>query len=76
MVTLNQTLIQMNVEDAYRGRVLSLYTMAGGLTPFGNLAMGASSDEFGVQSAVLVFALTGFAAAAFLGLGSARVRRL
>lgn len=76
MVTLNQTLLQINVEDAFRGRVLALYTMAGGLTPFGNLAMGASADYFGVQGAVFVFAVTGFSLAAILGLGSARVRRL
>lgn len=76
MVTLNQTLLQMNVEDAFRGRVLSLYTMAGGFTPFGNLAMGASADQFGVQAAVAVFAVTAFMIAAVLGLGSARVRRL
>ena len=59
-----------------RGRVLSLYTMANGFTPFGNLAMGLSADQFGVQAAVAAFALAGFALAAVLGLGSARVRRL
>ena len=76
MVTLNQTLLQINVEDAFRGRVLSLYSMAGGFTPFGNLAMGVSADAFGVQAAVAAFALTGFAFAAVLGLGSRRVRAL
>ncbi len=76
MVTLNQTLLQLNLADAFRGRVLALYSMAGGLTPFGNLAMGASADRFGVQEAVLAFALVGLVLAAFLGLGSARVRRL
>ncbi|MDO8615829.1 MAG: MFS transporter [Dehalococcoidia bacterium] len=76
MVTLNQTILQMGVEDAFRGRVLALYSMAGGFTPFGNLAMGASADAYGVQAAVVAFALVGFALAAVLGLGSARVRRL
>ncbi len=76
MVTLNQTLLQINVEDAFRGRVLSLYTMASGFTPFGSLAMGASADSFGVQTSVVAFALTGLALAAILGIGSARVRRL
>lgn len=76
MVTLNQTLLQINVDDAFRGRVLALYSMAGGFTPFGNLAMGASADAFGVQAAVVAFALTGFTVAAVLGIGSARVRRL
>ena len=76
MVTLNQTLLQQNLSDAFRGRVLALYVMAGGLTPFGNLAMGATGDRFGVQEAVTAFALAGLALAAFVGLGSARVRRL
>jgi MFS family permease len=76
MVTLNQTLLQINVEDELRGRVLALYSMAGGFTPFGNLAMGTSADAFGVQAAVAAFALTGFAFAAVLGLGSRRVRAL
>jgi hypothetical protein len=76
MVTLNQTLLQLNVENAFRGRVLSLYSMAAGFTPFGNLAMGAAAGRFGVQAAVAVFALAGFTLAAMLGIGSARVRRL
>jgi MFS family permease len=76
MVTLNQTLLQLNVADAYRGRVLSLYTMATGATPFGNLGMGALADGAGVRAAVASFALTGLAAATVLGIGSRRVREL
>ncbi len=76
MVTLNQTLLQINVEDEFRGRVLSLYSMASGFTTFSNLAMGTTADAFGVQGAVAAFALTGFALAAVLGLGSKRVRAL
>ncbi len=76
MVTLNQTLLQLNVAGEYRGRVLSLYSMAGGFTPFGNLGMGASADAFGVQASVFAFALAGFVCAALLGLGSRRMRGL
>jgi MFS family permease len=76
MVTLNQTLLQLNVEDAFRGRVLSLYTMAAGFTPFGSLAMGAAAAEYGVQAAVAAFALLALVLAATLGLGSPRIRRL
>ena len=76
MVTLNQTLIQMKVEDAFRGRVLSLYTMAAGFTPFGSLAMGLTASRYGVETAVFAFALTALVLATALGLGSARVRRL
>jgi MFS family permease len=76
MVTLNQTLLQLNVADAYRGRVLSLYTMATGATPFGNLGMGALADGAGVRAAVASFALTGLALATVLGIGSKRMREL
>jgi len=76
MVTLNQTLLQLNVEDAFRGRALSLYSMASGTTPFGNLAMGATADQLGVQAAVAAFALTGLACSLYLGIGSRRVRAL
>ena len=68
MVTLNQTLLQSHVEDVYRGRVLALYSMVGGFTPFGNLAMGVSAATFGVQASVVAFALMGFTLAAVLGL--------
>ncbi len=62
--------------DEFRGRVLGQYSMAGGPTPFGNLGMGAAADTIGGQASVVIFELTGFAFAAVLGLGSARVRRL
>jgi MFS family permease len=76
MITLNQTLLQTHVEDAYRGRVLALHSMVGGFTPFGNLAMGVSAATFGVQASVVTFALMGFTCAAVLGLGSRRIREL
>ena len=76
MVTLNQTLLQLHLADEFRGRVLAFYTMANGLTPFGSLALGTTANRFGVQEAIAAFALTGFVLAGYLGLGSARVRRL
>jgi predicted MFS family arabinose efflux permease len=76
MVTLNQTLLQLNVSDAYRGRVLAFYNMASGITPFGSLAMGTAADHVGVQRAVTSFALAGLALSGYVGLGSARIRRL
>ncbi len=77
MAILNQILLQLQIaDDAVRGRVMAFYTMSGGLTPFGNLALGTAADHLGVQTAVAAFALTGFALAGYLGLGSARIRRL
>jgi predicted MFS family arabinose efflux permease len=77
MAILNQTLMQLQLTDnAVRGRVLAFYSMAGGLTPFGALAMGSTADGIGVQWAVAAFALTGLVIAAYVGLGSARIRNI
>jgi hypothetical protein len=56
--------------------MVSLYRMASGVTPFGNLGMGTAAHEFGVQNAVAGFAVTAFMCAAVLGIGSRRVRAL
>jgi MFS family permease len=56
-VTTN-TLIQSEVPDEFRGRVLSLYTlMFFGVAPFGALALGVTAGGFGVAS-TLAFNLT------------------
>ena len=46
----NQTLVQVNCEDQYRGRVMSTYMMMWGLTPLGTLPAGALADKFGVPA--------------------------
>ena len=38
--TLNGTLVQTTVDDAYRGRVMALYSLLWGLTPIGSLEEG------------------------------------
>jgi MFS family permease len=63
--TLINTLLQTRVEDTLRGRVMSLYTLTFfGLAPFGNLAIGALSEVWGLSptislSAVLAIVFTG-----------------
>lgn len=47
------TMIQSLVEDRYRGRVLSIYTiMFLGLTPLGNLQIGYLAEHFGTGFAI------------------------
>jgi len=75
-VTLNQTLLQLNLDDAFQGRGMALYSMAGGLTPFGNLGMGAAAQQFGVPHSVAGFAATGLMLAALAGIASRKIRRL
>lgn len=55
--TFNDTLIQTYVDDAYRGRVLSVYSMFWGLTPVGGLIAGAMAQVVGVQAALFINAL-------------------
>jgi predicted MFS family arabinose efflux permease len=75
-VTLNQTLLQLNLDDAFQGRGMALYSMAGGLTPFGNLGLGAAAGQFGVPHSVAGFAAMGLMLAAFAGIASRKIRRL
>jgi len=61
--TFNDTLVQLNVDDEYRGRVISVYTMLWGLTPIGGLEVGLLSRSIGVQWAL---ALNGAAIFAYM----------
>ncbi|MEZ4676993.1 MAG: MFS transporter [Caldilineaceae bacterium] len=46
--TLINTLLQNNIDDEIRGRVMSLYTLTFfGFAPFGNLVMGAVAEQWG-----------------------------
>ncbi len=73
---LNQVMIQLVVDDEYRGRVLSLYVMVSGLTPFSALLMGGLIDAFGAQVTVACF--TGLASGIVLmiGLTTRRLREI
>jgi MFS family permease len=44
----NQTLVQVNCDPAYRGRVMSMYMMMFGLTRIITIPAGAIADSFGV----------------------------
>lgn len=51
--TLINTLLQTRISDEMRGRVLSLYTMTFfSFAPFGNLAMGAIAEKWGLSLAI------------------------
>lgn len=50
------TLLQQLVDDAQRGRVMSLYFMCwGGLLPFGGLGLGALAGQFSVTAGLIIF---------------------
>jgi predicted MFS family arabinose efflux permease len=49
------TLIQLLVDDDYRGRVMGLHTvMFMGLAPFGSLLLGALAEPLGARAALVV----------------------
>ena len=52
--TLNQALIMEEVDDEYRGRVMSVFMMNFGLMPLGVLPAGALAERFGGQIAVML----------------------
>lgn len=55
--TLINTLLQTNLADDMRGRVLSLYTLTFfGFAPFGNLFIGSVSEAIGLSPALLISA--------------------
>jgi MFS family permease len=55
--TIINTLLQTNVDDKMRGRVMGLYTLTFfGFAPFGNLAIGTLSERWGMSLTILLSA--------------------
>jgi MFS family permease len=56
--TILNTLLQTRVEDAFRGRVMGLYTLTFfGFAPFGNLLIGYLGEKMGLGLAMTLFAV-------------------
>jgi MFS family permease len=70
-MAVNNTLIQMNVRDEMRGRVMSVYMMTFGLMPLGTLPAGAIAESAGAPIAITVAG----GALALFGIVLALVRR-
>lgn len=64
----SNTLIQLQVPDELRGRVMSIFSVTFlGLTPLGNLIAGSAAEVAGAASTVLIYGLAcSLAAALFL----------
>lgn len=75
-VTVN-TLIQDQVPDEFRGRVMSLYTLAWfGFAPFGALALGFIAGLIGTANAMALFTLVGGSISMMIFWRSRAVRQL
>ena len=73
---LNQTMLQMNVQDEYRGRVLSLLMLTFGLQPLGLLPVGVMSERYGIEVGIFILGAVLASLVAAVSLFAGRVRRL
>lgn len=74
--TLSDTLLQVVVEDEYRGRVMSVYSTFWGLTPIGYLQAGFIAARWSVQTAIFVNGLIVLIYVVILVLKAPEIRRL
>ncbi len=73
----NQTLVQIHVDDEYRGRVLGLYSLVMGLSPFGGLAMGTvASKLIGTPHTIALFTIVALVLALISGIASEEIRKI
>lgn len=65
-LAINQTALQMSVDDDVRGRVFSIYLLTWGMLPIGQLAVGALADVAGTPLAMLSSCLVAIACIAVI----------
>ena len=75
--TLFNTLLQTNVDDDMRGRVISLYTLSFfGFSPFGSLAIGQLAQVWGVSQTIALSALVALLLSRLVLLKIPQIRKL
>ncbi len=74
-LAVNNTLIQLHVDDAIRGRVLGIYVLTWGLLPVGTLPAGAIADAVGAPIALVVMCLAALIMIVFVAVRFPAVRR-
>jgi MFS family permease len=71
------TLLQTNVDDQMRGRVMGLYTLTFfGFAPFGNLVIGTLSEQWGMSIIIALSAACAFIFAAIVILLVPQLRKM
>ncbi len=75
-LALDNTLLQLHTEDALRGRVMAIFSMTFGVTPFATLLMGALIAMFGAPHTVAVFASLATLSVVLMGFATPRLRQL
>jgi MFS family permease len=75
--TIINTLLQTNVDDKMRGRVMGLYTLTFfGFAPFGNLAIGILAERWGMDVIIALSAACAFVLAAIVILLVPQLRKM
>ena len=74
--SLNQSLIMEEVDERYRGRVMSVYMMNFGLMPLGMLPAGLVADWLGGQAAIGILAFLMFSVTLAVTVSQGRLRAL
>lgn len=75
MVT-NRTLLQVNCESMYLGRLMSAYMMMFGLTQLGTVPVGGLADRFGVPNVLTVLGAMLVVAVVLIWVTQPRIKRL
>ncbi len=73
---MSNTLIQTNVDDQYRGRVMSLYMISFGLVPLASLVGGAIAEAVGLRPVYIAFGGLMVGLTLWLAITSPRLRCL
>jgi MFS family permease len=74
-LAINNTLIQLHVDDAVRGRVIGIYVLTWGLLPVGTLPAGAIADAINAPVALVIMSVAALAITLLVAVRFPSVRR-
>jgi MFS family permease len=75
-MSINNTLLHLNVGDEIRGRVMGVYLLTFGMMPLGALPMGYLADRIGMSHAVAIGALLMLSSVIVIAIRYPELRRL
>jgi MFS family permease len=70
------TLFQLNADESMRGRVMGVYSVTSAMVPLGGVLGGWTASALGVETALLISAISSFAPALLAYFRSPALRRL
>jgi MFS family permease len=73
-LAINQTALQLKVDDSVRGRVISIYQLTWGVLPIGQLAVGSFADRIGTPVAMAISCILALACIAVIAMRFPMIR--